>query len=270
MKEFLYFVAGIVVAVVGIAISLRIQPKKRLCGFVESTKTFDKEWVFSAESVRFLYDDVEADQVIHHVFYVWNGGSSAIRSADLPAGYLAKIRFSEERVALIDLNKVGAAFEASLRTDDTGWQVVVDHLDRGHGFWCHFIEAVPVEKDPGSITIEGYVIEGGEILTEVRPVPIRIAAQALRLPAILLPLATLLVGVLQLARGQPTRDLYTLWLLVAALWIIIPAVSFRSIRDILGAYRYRVPPQFQEIYGKFERHWRKHEVESRLGVRFPN
>jgi len=270
VKEFLYFLAGMIVALMGIAITLRIQPKKRLCGYVETTKTFDKEWVFSAESVRFLYDDVEADQVLHHVFYVWNGGSSAIRAADLPAGYLARIRFAEERVALVDLNKVGTAFDVSLQTDDSGWLVVADHLDRGHGFWCHFIEAVPVGKDPVSITIEGYVIEGGEILTEVRPVPIRTAAQDLRLPAILLPLATMLVGGLQLVASETAQETYNLWLVLAALWIVIPAASFRSIRDILGAYRYRVPPQFQEIFGKFERRWKKVEVESRLGVRFPN
>jgi hypothetical protein len=119
VTEFLYFLAGMIVALVGIAITLRIHPRKRLCGYVETTKTFDKKWVFSAESVRFLYNEIEADQVIHHVFYVWNGGSSAIRSSDLPAGYLAKIRFSEERVELVDVKKVGTAFDVSVQTDDT-------------------------------------------------------------------------------------------------------------------------------------------------------
>ena len=269
MTEFLYFLAGILVAVLGIAITLRVQPQKRLCGYVESTKTFDKDWVFSAESVRFLYNDIEADQVIHHVFYVWNGGSSAVRSIDLPAGYLARIRFSDERVGMVDLKKVGTAFDASIRVDEGGWLIVADHIDRGHGLWCHFVEPVPVGKDPVSITIEGYVIEGGEILTEVRPVPTGMASRMLLFPASFLLMATVLSG-LSYFGNAPEQTQTASFVLTGVLLLILGTSHSRWVRDFFSGYRYRVPSEFGEIVGRFQPSWSKQDVESRLGVRFPN
>jgi len=264
----LYFIAGIVVTVITTVVALRAQPKKRLCGYVETTTSFDRKWVFSEENMKFLYDGAETERVIHHIFYIWNGGSTVIRSSDLPRGYLAKIKFSEP-VKMIESKKIGTAFDAELREGEREWLVVTDHLDRGHAMWCHFVEAVPVGGDPSSVTIEGYVIEGGEIIREARAVPVRRAARILRFPALGIGMLATLAFVPYAFTVLP-REKTTLWLvllIVAAVGILSQA---RLIADLVGGFRYRVPPDFDEVVGRFDAHWTKQEVESRLGVRFPS
>jgi len=268
MREFFYFVAGIVVTVITAVVALRAQPKKRLCGYVETTTSFDRKWVFSEESMKFLYDGAETERVIHHIFYIWNGGSTVIRLSDLPHGYLAKVRFSEP-VKFMESKKIGTAFDAEIRKSEQEYSVVTDHLDRGHAMWCHFVEAVPVGRDPSSVTIEGYVIEGGDIIREARAVPVRRAIRLLRFPALMMGIAAALT-LLPFAVTVEPQLKSAVWILMPIVAVIMIAGHARILADLVGGFRYRVPPDFDEVVGRFEAHWTKKEVESRLGIRFPS
>jgi hypothetical protein len=92
----------------------------------------------------------------------------------------------------------------------------------------------------------------------------------LRFPILALISATALTALLLFMGAETPETQRTLWLAVGLCWPIILGAHFRSIRDIFGAYRYRVPSEFDEIVGRFERRWSKQEVESRLGVKFPS
>lgn len=249
MKEWLFFGTGVVLALVGMWLTIYLRPGRRLNVHIVTVHLTDKSLSPDPE-IALSFQGGRVNGIARHVIYLWNSGNVSVRASDIAADAPLRARFSEgSSLSLRGEDRVGQTFHLDNVIENNFINVKFDHLDRGQGFVFSVYEGIPSYESYSEPSVEGHILDSQGIKSGVLPFSASYMLRSAGMVSVtfffimLGATLTVIISTLFLTNINPTyeRVLDQFGLFVIGMFFTLSVGQIGPILRWLRAIRYRVP-----------------------------
>lgn len=246
MREWLFFLIGVALTLLGIWITIRLRPGRRLNVHIATVHLTDKTMSPDPE-VALEFRGRRVSGVARHVIYAWNSGNVSIRSSDIATDSPLHVKFSDNSMLSVrDVAKVGQTFQLDSVANESMIDIKFNHLDTAQGFTLEIYEGILDYDLYGDPTFGGHILDSKGIVSGIEPFSVSYLRRSPEMVAISLILLCALVGLIAISwigltgSGAVDRP-YGYLVAVLGMFLAFFAGQMRTLSRWVVAMRYRVP-----------------------------